>query len=47
MEPSTTAAGTISHTTRGFCSFFTRSASEVAPTAFSLTKSFTACSDRS
>src|SRR6266481_5631955 len=27
---STTAAGTISHTTRGFCSFFTRSRSEVA-----------------
>ena len=45
--PSTTAAGTISHTTRGFSSFFTKSASEVAPTALSFTSSCTAGSDRS
>src|SRR5580700_4012116 len=30
---STTAAGTISHTARGLCSFFTRSSSEVAAVA--------------
>ena len=43
MVVSTTAAGTISQTARGFSSFFTRSASEEAPTAFSLANSFTAC----
>jgi hypothetical protein len=42
-----TAAGTISHTVRGFSSLFTRSASAVAPTAFSLVNSFTDCGDTS
>ena len=36
MVLSTTAAGTISQTARGLSSFFTRSASDEAPTAFSL-----------
>ena len=45
--PSTTAAGTISQTARGFSSFFTKSASEVAPTALSFTSSCTAGGDRS
>ncbi len=44
---STTAAGTISHTARGFCNFFTRSASEAAPTARSLVNCFTAFGDMS
>ena len=44
---STTAAGTISQTARGWLSFLTKSASEVPPTAFSLTRSFTASADRS
>ena len=35
MVLSTTAAGTISQTARGFSSFFTKSASDEAPTAFS------------
>ena len=35
MVLSTTAAGTISQTARGFSSFLTRSASEAVPTAFS------------
>jgi hypothetical protein len=47
MSLSTTAAGTINHTARGFWSFIARSASEEAPTAFSATKSFTFCGDRS
>ena len=42
MVLSTTAAGTISQTARGVSSFFTRSASEVAPVAFSSTN----CCDR-
>ena len=42
MDLSTTAAGTISQTARGFCSFFVRSASEDDPAALSFTKSFTA-----
>ena len=42
MVLSTTAAGTISQTARGLLSFFTKSASEVGPAAFSFTKSFTA-----
>src|ERR1700733_5646014 len=45
MVSSTTAAGTISQMARGFASFFTTSASEVAPIAFSLMSSFTACGD--
>ena len=36
MVWSTTAAGTISHTARGFASFFTKSASDDAPVAFLL-----------
>src|SRR6516162_1093438 len=44
---STTAAGTISQMARGFCSFFTRSANDDAPAAFSLTRSLTACAERS
>ena len=36
MVLSTTAAGTISQTARGFSSFFTRSASEEAPDRFLL-----------
>src|SRR3990172_2438008 len=47
MVWSTTAAGTISHTARGFSSFATRSASEAAPTAFSRASSCTACGARS
>ena len=47
MVSSTTAAGTINQTTRGVSSFFTKSASDVAPTAFSLTSSLTASGDRS
>jgi hypothetical protein len=46
MNLSTTSAGTINQTARGFWSFSTRSASEEAPTAFSYTKSFTFCGDR-
>ena len=47
MVLSTTAAGTINQTARGFSSFFTRSASEEAPTAFSWANSVTACGDLS
>ena len=47
MVLSVTAAGTISQTARGFCSFFTRSASDEAPTAFSWTNSCTAFGDMS
>ena len=47
MVASTTAAGTISQTARGFSSFFTKSASEEAPTAFSLASSSTAFGDLS
>ena len=43
---STTAAGTISQTARGLSNFITRSASDEAPTAFSLTRSATACGER-
>ena len=39
MVLSTTAAGTISQTARGCSSFLTKSASEAAPAAFSLTNS--------
>ena len=39
MVLSTTAAGTISQTARGFASFFTKSASDDAPTAFSFASS--------
>ena len=42
MVLSTTAAGTISQIARGLASFLTRSASEAAPTALPLAKSFTA-----
>ena len=42
MVLSTTAAGTISQTARGLANFLTKSASEAAPTAFSLARSFTA-----
>ena len=42
MLLSTTAAGTINQTVRGFSSFFTKSASEEAPTAFSAVNSLTA-----
>jgi hypothetical protein len=45
MVSSTTAAGTISQIARGLSSFFTTSASDAAPIAFSLTSSFTACGD--
>jgi hypothetical protein len=46
MVSSTTAAGTISQIARGLSIFFTTSASDVAPIAFSLTSSFTGCGDR-
>src|SRR5207249_2059500 len=44
---STTAAGTISQTARGFSSFFTRSARDELPVALSLTISLTASGDMS
>src|SRR5262245_44560174 len=44
---STAAAGTINQTARGFSSFFTKSAREEAPMAFSLTNSSTTCWDLS
>src|ERR1700730_13757279 len=44
---STTAAGTINHTARGFSSFLTRSTSEEDPVAFSLAISLTASGDMS
>ena len=44
---STTAAGTMSQTARGFSSFLTRSASEELPIAFSSTNSSTALGDMS
>src|SRR6266581_1170521 len=44
---STAAAGTISHSARGWASLATRSASEAAPVARSLTMSATACAERS
>src|SRR6266478_4552095 len=47
MDLSTTAAGTISHTVLGFSSFFTKSASEEAPTALSWVSSCTAFGDLS
>src|SRR5262247_3072698 len=47
MVLSTTAAGTMSHTARGLSSFFTKSASEVDPTAFSCTSSCTVLGDLS
>src|SRR5215470_1027910 len=47
MDVSTTAAGTISHTTLGVSSFFTKSASEEAPTALSRASSCTAFGDLS
>ena len=47
MLLSTTAAGTINQTARGFSSFFTKSASDEAPTAFSAVSSFTGSGDRS
>ena len=47
MVLSTTAAGTISQIARGLSSFFTKSASEAAPTAFSSTNCLTALGERS
>ena len=47
MLLSTTAAGTINQTARGFSSLRTRSASEEAPTAFSRARSSTAFGDMS
>ena len=47
MVLSTTAAGTIIHTARGFLSFLARSCSEEAPMAFSLASSSTAFGDMS
>ena len=47
MVLSTTAAGTISQTARGLSSFFTRSASEDAPIAFSSTNCLTTLGERS
>src|SRR5215813_5658731 len=47
MVASTAAAGTISHTARGVSSFFTRSATDEAPTALACTSSSTALADRS
>ena len=47
MVLSTTAAGTISQTARGFSSFLTRSASEADPTACSAASSLTAFGDMS
>ena len=47
MVLSTTAAGTINQTARGLSSFFTKSAGEAAPTAFSWVSSFTAFGDMS
>jgi hypothetical protein len=47
MVLSTTAAGTISQTARGFSSLRTRSASEEAATALSRARSATACGDMS
>ena len=47
MVLSTTAAGTISQSARGLSSFFTKSAGEAAPIAFSLVSSFTAFGDMS
>src|SRR6185312_2848323 len=44
---STTPAGTISHTARGFSSFFTKSSSELAPVAPCLTEASTAFADMS
>ncbi len=45
MVLSTTAAGIINHTARGFVSFFTRSPSEEEPTAFSWVNSCTVFGD--
>ena len=47
MVLSTTPAGTISQIARGLSSFFTRSCSEDAPAALSLTSSSTAFGDLS
>ncbi len=47
MVLSTTAAGTISQTARGFASFSTKSASDAAPTAFSFASASTAFGDMS
>ena len=47
MVLSTTAAGTINQTARGFWSLFANSAREEAPRAFSLTSSSTAFGDLS
>ena len=47
MVLSTTAAGTINHTARGFSSFVMKSGSEELPAAFSWTNSFTAFGDMS
>src|SRR5208283_3458904 len=41
MVSSTTAAGTINHTARGFCSLLAKSCSEELPTAFSFANSST------
>jgi hypothetical protein len=47
MVLSTTAAGTISQTTRGFVSAVTNPARELVPTALSFTSSATAFADMS
>ncbi len=47
MVLSTTAAGTMSQTARGLSSFFTKSTSEVDPTALSCTSSCTVFGDMS
>ena len=47
MVLSTTAAGTISQTARGFPSFCTKSAIDVAPVAFSFVSASTACVETS
>src|SRR5262245_21750207 len=47
MVASTTAAGTINQTARGLSSFFMKSRTEEAPTAFSLTSASTAWGVRS
>ncbi len=47
MVWSTTAAGTMSHTARGFSSFLASSESEELPSAFSSTSSSTALGDMS
>ena len=47
IELSTTPAGTISQMARGLFSFLTKSESDLAPTALSLARPFTASAERS